>query len=127
MRRKEAVLPRIFESKRATRSAGEPAASIRGEPAAPAPAVKGYPPMPPAAAPAKAVLAGIAAFALMSTAVPAIAACMSGAKPAAGHCRAAPRRLQLKPAEKRRPIAVNPRLGGGSSLDLRRLGPDLMP
>ncbi|MFL6759982.1 hypothetical protein [Sphingomonas sp.] len=120
-------MPRMFELKRDTRSAGEPAASVRGEPAAPAPAAGSYPPMPPAAAPAKALLAGIAAFALISMAVPAIAACGPGAKPAAGHCRTASRRLQLKPAEKRRPIAVKPGLGGGSTLDLRRLAPDLMP
>jgi hypothetical protein len=127
MRRKEAVLLRMFESKRATRSAGEPAASVRGEPAAPAPAARGLSPDAPAAAPAKALWAGITALGLISTAAPAIAACMPGGKPAAGHCRAAPRRLQLKPAEKRRPIAVASRLGGGSSLDLRRLAPDLMP
>jgi hypothetical protein len=83
--------------------------------------------MPLAAAPAKALLAGMAAFALISMAVPAIAACGPGAKPGAGHCRTTCRRPQLKPAEKRRPIAVTSRLGGGSTLDLRRLAPDLLP
>jgi hypothetical protein len=79
------------------------------------------------------LLGGIVALAILSTQAPAVAACIAGSKADAGHCRAVPQQLGSKPVaskqtKKRWPGAIRATSGGGgSTMDLRRLAPDLMP